>query len=90
MPGEISGLIKQISGLVVLAGCLYLAKPASKKNRPATALPATPKETAPGVNPDLLQRFPPERLEAIKRKSLRRYKARQDDQWQRWLDSVSR
>jgi len=34
--------------------------------------------------------FPPERLHRIKARELRRYRAAQDEKWQRWLESVSK
>jgi len=34
--------------------------------------------------------FPPERIEAIKRRELRRFKQAQDKKWQNWLESVSK
>jgi predicted anti-sigma-YlaC factor YlaD len=39
---------------------------------------------------ELAQMFPPERIEAIKRKELRRYKAAQDKKWENWLEGVSK
>ena len=44
---------------------------------------------ASSVNPDLLKLFPPSRLERIKRKALRKYAAKQDAQYQKWLEAVS-
>ena len=84
MSGEISGLVRHLSGIVVLASCAYLAKPAAKK-----VVPAVQKPVVIETNTALARRFPPERIASIKRKALRGYKARQDAQWQRWLDSVS-
>jgi len=43
----------------------------------------------PGVSPALLRLFPPARLERIKAKALRKYKAKQDIQYERWLQRVS-
>lgn len=43
----------------------------------------------PGVSPALLRLFPPSRLERIKRRALRKYKAKQDIQYKRWLQRVS-
>lgn len=34
--------------------------------------------------------FPPEKIEEIKKRELRRFKASQDKKWRRWLDSVLR
>ena len=39
---------------------------------------------------DLAKMFPPERIEQIKRRELRRYKAAQDKKWQNWMEKVSR
>ena len=39
---------------------------------------------------DLAEMFPPERIEQIKRRELRRFKAAQDKKWQNWLEKVSR
>jgi len=39
---------------------------------------------------ELAKMFPPERIEQIKKKELRRYKAAQDEKWRRWFESVSR
>ena len=39
---------------------------------------------------DLARMFPPERIEQIKRRELRRFKAAQDKKWQSWLEQVSR
>ena len=33
--------------------------------------------------------FPPERIEQIKRKELRRFKQAQGKKWRKWLDAVS-
>lgn len=41
------------------------------------------------INPELLKMFPPERLEKIKEKELRKYKAAQDKKWRKYLESVS-
>lgn len=89
MPGKISGVARQMAELVILASCAYLAKPATRKNTTVTpsVQPTVPKTE---TNSALAQMFPPKRIEAINRKALRRYKDRQDLQWQRWLDSVSK
>jgi len=42
------------------------------------------------VRADLQAMFPPERIEAIKRRELRRFKQAQDEKWQNWLESVSK
>jgi len=42
------------------------------------------------VRADLQAMFPPERIEAIKRRELRRFKQAQDKKWQNWLESVSK
>lgn len=34
--------------------------------------------------------FPPERIEAIKKKELRRYRQAQDKKWRNWIKSVSK
>jgi hypothetical protein len=34
--------------------------------------------------------FPPERIERIKKKELRRFRETQDKKWQNWLEGVSR
>jgi len=47
-------------------------------------------EVSPSINPDLLKLFPPSKIEHIKRKALRRYAARQDIQWQHFLESMSK
>ena len=39
---------------------------------------------------ELARQFPPERIEQIKKKELRRYKLAQDKKWQNWLENVSR
>ena len=39
---------------------------------------------------ELVKMFPPERVEQIKKKELRRYKAAQDEKWRRWFESISR
>ncbi len=77
-----------LAGLIFLAGIAYMAAPRPKPK--VAAVPVTPKTIQPAANTSLNQMFPPERLQAIKRKALKRYKAKQDVQWQRWLDSVSR
>ncbi|MDD5703166.1 MAG: hypothetical protein PHU23_14100 [Dehalococcoidales bacterium] len=84
MSGAISGVARQMAELVILASCAYMAKPAAKK-----VVPAVQQPVEPPANTALTQMFPPERIASIKRKALRGYKARQDAQWQRWLDSVS-
>jgi len=38
----------------------------------------------------LAKMFPAERIEQIKKKELRRYKARQNERWENWLKAVSR
>jgi len=42
------------------------------------------------INPELLRMFPPERIERIKKKELRKYKNAQDKKWRNYLDSVSK
>ena len=42
------------------------------------------------INPELLKMFPPERLERIKRKELRKYAAAQDKKWKKYLESVNK
>ena len=39
---------------------------------------------------ELARMFPKERIEEIKRKELRRYKAAQDKKWENWLEAVSK
>ena len=39
---------------------------------------------------ELARMFPPERIEQIKKKELRRYQAAQDEKWRRWLEAVSK
>jgi hypothetical protein len=39
---------------------------------------------------ELAKMFPPERIEQIKKKELRRYKVAQDKKWRNWLEAVSR
>ncbi len=39
---------------------------------------------------ELVKMFPPERLEKIKVRELRRYKAAQDKKWQNWMEGVSK
>ncbi len=39
---------------------------------------------------ELAKMFPPERIQAIKRKELQKYRASQDEKWRRWFESVSR
>jgi hypothetical protein len=39
---------------------------------------------------ELARMFPPERIEQIKKKELRRYKATQDKKWENWLEGVSK
>lgn len=93
MSGEISSLAKQLAGLVVLAGCLYLAWPEKRKITvlPAVTEPGNTEETSrPEVVPSLSSLFSPRRIEAIKRKELKRYQQKQDIKWQNWLRSVSR
>ncbi len=46
-------------------------------------------EANPEINPNLLKMFPPERIERIKKKELRRYKAAQDRKWRNYLESVN-
>ncbi len=90
MQVQISGLVQQLSDLVLLTGCVYMAVPSKpRSNVPSVQKPA-PADTELEANPNLTQMFPPERLEAIKRKALRRYQAKQDAQWQHWLDNISR
>lgn len=79
---------QQLAGLILLAGLAYMAAPRPKPK--VNAVPATQETIQPAADTKLNQMFPPERLQAIKRKALKRYKAKQDEQWQRWLDSVSR
>lgn len=43
----------------------------------------------PGVSPALLKLFPPEKIERIKKKSLRKFAASQDKQWRNFLEAVS-
>ena len=38
----------------------------------------------------LAQTFPPEKIEEIKKRELRRFKMAQDKKWRNWLESVSR
>lgn len=48
-------------------------------------------DSPPNNTPQALTRvFPQARLECIKKKAVRRYKARQDVMWQRWLEGVAR
>ena len=81
---------QQLAGLVLLAGMVYMMAPRARpKEGKAGIVPAAQKiETA--AKPGLNQMFPPERIEVIKRKALKRYKDKQDEQWRRWLESVSR
>jgi len=81
---------QQLAGLVLLAGMLYLAtlKPGPKEGKADIA--PTVQKIEPAADTSLNQMFPPKRIEAIKRKALKRYKARQDEQWRRWLEGVSR
>lgn len=44
----------------------------------------------PEINPELLKMFPPERMEKIKRRELRRYKQAQEKKWKNWMESVSK
>ncbi len=44
----------------------------------------------PVISPGLLKMFPKERLERIKKKELRKYKAAQDKKWRNYLGSVSK
>ena len=90
MQGNNLRIEQQLAGLVFLAGIVYMAtvKPKPKAGKLDIALAVQKPE--PVKSASLNQMFPPERIEAIKRKALRRYKAKQDLQWQRWLDSVSR
>lgn len=46
--------------------------------------------TEPEINPELLRMFPPERLERIKKKELRKYKAAQGKKWRNYMESVSK
>ena len=39
---------------------------------------------------DLTEMFPPEKIEAIKRRERRRFRETQDKKWANWLSSVSR
>ena len=39
---------------------------------------------------DLAGLFPPERIEEIKKRELKRFKEAQDRKWRNWLESVSR
>jgi len=43
----------------------------------------------PRVLPQLQQLFPPDKIERIKNKELRRYKLAQDKKWANWLEAVS-
>lgn len=45
--------------------------------------------TASFISPALLKLFPPERIARIKAKALRKYAAKQDAQYERWLQRVS-
>ena len=45
---------------------------------------------ASSINPKLLRLFSPQRLERIKAKELRKYKAAQDKKWQNYLEAVSK
>ena len=42
------------------------------------------------VNHRLRKRFPPERIEEIKRKELQRYQQDQKKKWNNWIEAVSR
>lgn len=44
---------------------------------------------ASSVSLALLKLFPPERLERIKKKELRKYEAAQDKKWRNYLEAVS-
>ena len=44
----------------------------------------------PEVNPKLREMFPPERVERIKKKELRRFREAQDKKWRNWLEEVSK
>jgi len=39
---------------------------------------------------ELAERFPPEKIEQIKRKELRRFREAQDKKWQNWFKGISR
>lgn len=55
-----------------------------------TIIPRNILEEQPEINPELLKMFPPERLERIKKKELRKYKASQGKKWRNYLESVSK
>ena len=42
------------------------------------------------ILPQLQQLFPPDKIEGIKNKELRRYKLAQDKKWANWMEAVSR
>lgn len=42
------------------------------------------------VNHRLRERFPPDRIEEIKRKELQRYQQAQKKKWDNWIEAVSR
>lgn len=47
-------------------------------------------EVAFEVSPELLKRFPPERLKKIMAKEARRYQSALRKKWRNWLESMSR
>lgn len=44
---------------------------------------------SPSISPNLLKLFPASKIERIKKKSLRKFKAAQDKQWDNFLKAVS-
>lgn len=48
------------------------------------------KESEKAHEVELAKRFPPERIEAIKKEELRRFKEAQDKKWKNWLEAVSK
>lgn len=60
--------------------------------KPTQGQPNAPGEVEvnPDVNPELLKMFSPERLERIKKKELRKYKAALEKKWRNWFTSVSK
>jgi len=68
---------------LVEAGKKKLREPRVTAAQDTPSAPSSPPRSA------FDEMFPPERIEAIKKKELRRFKAAQDKKWQNWRKSVA-